>query len=882
MVDPTGLSLRVDATDAEHYGEQGVAPEAPAAAIERQNQARIREEHSGFVGSLRAVAEPALSAGTFGLYDAFGRGVDGDDFGKHRREQEIAHPYLSAGGTGLGILAQTAVTGGLATAGRTVGGRVAGQVAEGALTGVGQTISERAISEDPADLEKLGASLSSNMLFGGLTNVGAHAAGKLVEKGLRRTGAAAEARAERLAKGGGANLELTEDLAEKVAKRDLPGLRAEAKVEDDALRTARATERDTLRKAEKAETEGLRDARTKETRDLREQETTEYDNLRLARSTETKTLRAEAKAEHEAIRAARAEKEEALSLAEREELARIEEDRVGMRALVAEEIGSLRATMKARKPWISMEGGLKKESAELREIGKVSMEADKAMDRLLRNPTALAEAPQRARGVLQQTEHALERLSKARSEIITGLEKQDARGGARELALEHVDDLLEKHRRLRGHLEDLMKPPESPALARVRRELADIKASAARPSSPVLDDITRRLDELASTTRPTSPALDAIRKRLDELATSRPTSPKLDDVRKQLEELGAAPITSARSDQIRSAIDAVKEGAPGPKGLGEQLVSGAAYSAAVGAVTPLLPEKLRVLAPILGGAAGMKVSGLLSGRITAAHSAAAVRTAKAIARVLERTGKVARVAIPVATKTLQSISYGDDEKPASGSLADLYKLREKQILSQTETGPDGKALMKPEARRAVAQRLAGLRAESPVAADRVETTAARRLEFLASKIPKRPDLGVSFGPSRWRASDHQIRTFARYAAAVEDPGGVEERLADGTVTPEDAEAYREVYPERFAAFKRELVLAVTGMKEPLPYERRLALSILTGIPLDPAMDPRVLKILQGQFTEEPGTEGGIQGPPASPEYGSIEKPQGTPAQERAG
>ena len=32
-----------------------------------------------------------------------------------------------------------------------------------------------------------------------------------------------------------------------------------------------------------------------------------------------------------------------------------------------------------------------------------------------------------------------------------------------------------------------------------------------------------------------------------------------------------------------------------------------------------------------------------------------------------------------------------------------------------------------------------------------------------------------------------MRTWARYVAAVEDPGGVEERLAAGTVTPEDAE-----------------------------------------------------------------------------------------------
>jgi hypothetical protein len=48
------------------------------------------------------------------------------------------------------------------------------------------------------------------------------------------------------------------------------------------------------------------------------------------------------------------------------------------------------------------------------------------------------------------------------------------------------------------------------------------------------------------------------------------------------------------------------------------------------------------------------------------------------------------------------------------------------------------------------------------------------------------------------------------------------------------------------------------------------------------MDPRVLRILQGTFTAEEGSEGGTQAPRAQPQFGSVTKPEATPAQQRGG
>ena len=171
---------------------------------------------------------------------------------------------------------------------------------------------------------------------------------------------------------------------------------------------------------------------------------------------------------------------------------------------------------------------------------------------------------------------------------------------------------------------------------------------------------------------------------------------------------------------------------------------------------------------------------------------------------------------------------------------------------------------------------------APILADRMETTTARRIGFLASKLPRRPGLGMQIGPDTWRPSDFEIRKFARYAASVEDPQSVVERAANGSITPEDAEALREVYPEMFAEARNDILARLPELQKNLPYQKRLALSIFFGVPVDPAMTPQVLGLLQGNFAEEPGTDGGMQPPTAAPQFGSVSKPEPTAAQERAG
>jgi hypothetical protein len=92
---------------------------------------------------------------------------------------------------------------------------------------------------------------------------------------------------------------------------------------------------------------------------------------------------------------------------------------------------------------------------------------------------------------------------------------------------------------------------------------------------------------------------------------------------------------------------------------------------------------------------------------------------------------------------------------------------------------------------------------------------------------------------------------------------------------------REVYPEIFLDITRQLFAALPTLREQLPYHRRLAWSVFSGVPVDAAMDPQVLDVLQSVYKAEPGTAGGVRPPMPSPQFGSVRAEPATAAQTRS-
>lgn len=429
------------------------------------------------------------------------------------------------------------------------------------------------------------------------------------------------------------------------------------------------------------------------------------------------------------------------------------------------------------------------------ERGKLYMEGDKYLDRVLRNPKALADNPRLAKAALQQQENALELIA-ARADELKVLHATD-RTGRRAAALERIPAALDANRALQ-----------------------------------------RRIDELIAA--PASERLNAIKDAVDTLGD-------------------------------RSKLTMRQK-------IGGALAFGAVTSAAAGLDLP----GAGTIAPILGAAAGSAVAGKLGGAVAKASAAARERQIRAVEAFMTGTRKARKFVAPLASRVLADARFAPEEaeqpRRRGLTLADHFEARSQELARLVQPGPTGKPVIKPVARRQIADRLQPIALTAPHLADRLETAAVRRVEFLADKLPRTTQIGMTKIPP----SEMAIRAFARYVAAADDPGGIEERLAEGTVTPEDREVMRALYPDRMAEITRMVVERLGTLRGALPYAKRLSLSHFTGVPVDASMDPRILAQLQAPYANEAGTEGGTMAPRPRPAFGSVKKPEGTPAQRRAG
>lgn len=433
-------------------------------------------------------------------------------------------------------------------------------------------------------------------------------------------------------------------------------------------------------------------------------------------------------------------------------------------------------------------------------LGKRLLKTDRALDRLLDNPKALAAKPQRALDALQMQEAALEDIT-AKSDHLRIKFAADT-SGDRVAALEAIPAALERNRALQMRIGKLLETPHTPRLA-----------------------------------------------------------------------------------DIASAHDVLNMPAA-PKSMAEQAFSGTAFGAITGVAHALpLIGQIPGVAHFIGAKGAELATRVVFGKLGEAVGSQSARAGGAI-KALLGAAKASAPYVPVlATKTLAALRYGSskrDKEPET--LPELYKARTDEIKQLTAYDATGTPVLRPEVRQQIGAKLRPIAAVDPVMADRIETALAARIEYLSSIIPRRPDIaGIQTGPDKWQPSDMAMRSWARSAAAAEDPYAVLERAVHGAVTPEDARTMQAVHPEILADFTRQVTSQLPTLRETLPYDRQLSLSILTGVPVAAALDPKILKVLQGQFPDEPGSVGGTQAPKAVPQFGSISKSisQPTPAQSRA-
>lgn len=128
--------------------------------------------------------------------------------------------------------------------------------------------------------------------------------------------------------------------------------------------------------------------------------------------------------------------------------------------------------------------------------------------------------------------------------------------------------------------------------------------------------------------------------------------------------------------------------------------------------------------------------------------------------------------------------------------------------------------------------------------------------YLLQHLPKDPMAGryLNVEDSGWEPSDTELFQFHRRVAIVHDPKVAINKIADGSITPEEVDTLKNVYPEIFNKLKTEVVSTLVESGKKVPYDKRIAIGTIFGVPTDPSLEPEMINRLQESFVEK--DEGG--------------------------
>lgn len=145
----------------------------------------------------------------------------------------------------------------------------------------------------------------------------------------------------------------------------------------------------------------------------------------------------------------------------------------------------------------------------------------------------------------------------------------------------------------------------------------------------------------------------------------------------------------------------------------------------------------------------------------------------------------------------------------------------------------------------ILQNTRGIYARSPEVADAMMNSAMESVNFLISKLPKGEvgfDQEVLGKPVDY--SDYQVSTFSRYAKAVEDPLSILDDIQAGTLTPQAIESVRTIYPSIMHEIQAQTLDTLSKGELNLNYGQKIQLSMLLGFPVSATMKPGFIARMQ--------------------------------------
>lgn len=126
--------------------------------------------------------------------------------------------------------------------------------------------------------------------------------------------------------------------------------------------------------------------------------------------------------------------------------------------------------------------------------------------------------------------------------------------------------------------------------------------------------------------------------------------------------------------------------------------------------------------------------------------------------------------------------------------------------------------------------------------------AARKATYLADKLPFAAT-GSSLVASKEQYNDADMEKFLRIARALDDPASLTQHAVDGTIRKEMVDAVEEVFPKLLDAGRVAILQEITD--KDVPYDARLGLGMLLGIPTDKSIVPDFVARAQDMFGQKP-------------------------------
>lgn len=193
----------------------------------------------------------------------------------------------------------------------------------------------------------------------------------------------------------------------------------------------------------------------------------------------------------------------------------------------------------------------------------------------------------------------------------------------------------------------------------------------------------------------------------------------------------------------------------------------------------------------------------------------------------------------VTTSIAQNYEGGKAKKPANQLEAYNNSLNNLRNFKQD---PDGFM-------ERVNKQTAGLYSVAPKTSSELDALAFRALTYLDSKAPKRTanaNLLSTYRPTPL-PSTQQMAQFARIVKAVEEPATVLNNITSGTVSRDEVQVLKAVYPALFSELQSKFIQELPKLQATMPYNRRIQLGLIMDTPADASMEPLNIAGLQSSF-----------------------------------